>query len=105
MEWKQQLLPELWREDGWREMKMQRLIDANAMYQRYCVEVRGLDGIYDATDLPDMLAEMPTINAIPIEWMEKRWRETLPDGVEPDFDINYAFQEVMSEWRQEQEAR
>ena len=46
--------------------------------------------------------DAPTVDAIPVEWMKKRWRETLPDGVEPDFDINYAFQEVMSEWHQEQ---
>lgn len=49
------------------------------------------------------IIDSPTIDAIPVKWLEKRWRETLPDGVEPDFDINYAFQEVMSEWHQEQE--
>ena len=47
-----------------------RLIDANAMYKRYCVDKEGLDGIYDATDLPDMLASMPTIGAIPLDWMD-----------------------------------
>ena len=38
-----------------------RLIDASAMYDRFVADTHGLDGIYDATDLPDMLADMPTI--------------------------------------------
>lgn len=43
-----------------------RLIDADAMYERFVKNRQGLDGIYDATDLPDMLGEMPTVAADPI---------------------------------------
>ena len=51
-----------------------RLIDADAMVARFCdgVEVERLDFVYDPTDLPDMLAEMPTIDAVPVvrgEWI------------------------------------
>ena len=82
-----------------------RLIDANAMYKRFCVEKKGLDGIYDSTDLPDMLGGMPTIYAIPIDWLEQRYFETSYHGAEPDIDLNYAFCTVMNEWQKEQEAR
>ena len=43
-----------------------RLIDADDMYQRFVVDPKGLDGIYDTTDLPEMLAAMPTIEAEPV---------------------------------------
>ena len=38
-----------------------RLIDADAMLSKYVQDVHGLDGIYDTTDLPEMLSYMPTI--------------------------------------------
>lgn len=76
-----------------------RPIDADAMYQRYCVEARGLDGIYDTTDLPEMLREMPTIPAIPVEWLR-------------EFDLYYAgisggspYMKALIEAWKEQEAR
>lgn len=57
-----------------------RPIDADAMYKRYCIDKSGLDGIYDTTDLPDMLAEMPTIDAIPVEWLEEHDGENISDS-------------------------
>ncbi len=38
-----------------------RLIDADAMLSKYVQDVHGLDGIYDTTDLPEMLSYMPSI--------------------------------------------
>lgn len=38
-----------------------RLIDADAMLSKYVRDVHGLDGIYDTTDLPEMLSYMPSI--------------------------------------------
>lgn len=65
-----------------------RLIDADAMYKRYCVDAIGLDGIYDTTDLPDMLGEMPTIDAIPVEWLNKHKTEYLDDWGETPLRLN-----------------
>ena len=38
-----------------------RLIDADAMLSKYVKDAHGLDGIYDTTDLPEMLSYMPPI--------------------------------------------
>lgn len=38
-----------------------RLIDADAMLSKYIKDAHGLDGIYDTTDLPEMLSYMPSI--------------------------------------------
>ena len=38
-----------------------RRIDADAMLSKYIKDVHGLDGIYDTTDLPEMLSYMPSI--------------------------------------------
>jgi len=38
-----------------------RLIDADAMLKKYVTDPCGLDGIYDTTDLPEMLHYMPTV--------------------------------------------
>ena len=38
-----------------------RLIDADAMLSKYVQDVHGLYGIYDTTDLPEMLSYMPSI--------------------------------------------
>ena len=37
------------------------LIDADSMLRKYVTDVHGLDGIYDTTDLPEMLSYMPSI--------------------------------------------
>lgn len=37
-----------------------RMVDADAMYDEFVRK----PSIYDATDLPDMLGDMPTIDAI-----------------------------------------
>lgn len=78
-----------------------RPIDADAMYKRYCVDASGLDGIYDTTDLPDMLAEMPTIDAIPVEWLNKRKTEYLNDWGENPVTVEQA----LKMWQKEQEVR
>ena len=49
-----------------KEGMLGRLIDADAMYERFVKIPQGLDGIYDTTDLPDMLGDMPTITAEPV---------------------------------------
>ena len=59
---------------------MGRLIDADEMYDRFCVKREGLDGIYDANDLPEMLAEMSTVDAVPvIRCQDCKWWDSV-DG-------------------------
>ena len=81
-----------------------RLIDAGAMYKRYCVDKEGLDGIYDATDLPDMLASMPTIGAIPMDWL-KQSRDKLRTMGEYQQDCADAIEFVLRLWQKEQGAK
>ena len=50
------------------------------------------------------LENAPTIDAIPVKWLEQRRFETSFHGAEPDIDLNYAFGTVMNEWQKEQEA-
>lgn len=38
-----------------------RLIDSDAMLSKFVQNANGLDGIYDTTDLPEMLAQMPSV--------------------------------------------
>ena len=81
---------------------MGKLIDADAMYKRYCVDKKGLDGIYDATDLTDMLASMPTIDAIPVEWLRERKHWAAIDG---DYWAENIISYLLDAWQKEQEAR
>ena len=82
-----------------------RIIDADAMYERFVKKREGLDGIYDATDLPDMLGDMPTVKAIPIDWLKQKYRENDPNTHEEDYD--YFLWEcsdyIMTVWKEEQE--
>jgi hypothetical protein len=50
------------------EVTVMRLIDADAMEQRFCygVNAEPLDWVYDTHDLPEILMEMPTIDAVPV---------------------------------------
>ena len=89
---------------------MSRLIDADEMYQRYCVEKHGLDGIYDTTDLSDMLAEMPTVDAIPMEWLENRLNTLCFESMGLGWlyndrigELAKSINEVMKLWQREQE--
>ena len=82
-----------------------RLIDADAMYERFVKKREGLDGIYDAIDLPDMLGDMPTVEAIPIEWLKQKYRENDPDSGNEDYDF-YMWEcsdYIMAVWNEEQE--
>ena len=82
-------------------MRLMRLIDANAMYDRFVKQ----PSIYDATDLPDMLKEMPTVEAISIEWLKHKYKENDPDGGNEDFD-RYLWDSicyVLTAWYKDQE--
>lgn len=76
-----------------------RQIDADAMYQRFCVDRSGLDGIYDANDLPDMLAEMPTIAAIPVEWIQQFCEDDISE------EQRETIKWMLGIWQEEQEER
>lgn len=76
-----------------------KLIDAEAMYERFVKKRDDLDGIYDATDLPDMLGDMPTIEAIPIEWIEEKIKHMKQDC---ESDVREVIQSLVYWWRAEQ---
>lgn len=81
-----------------------RLIDADAMYERFVKKREGFDGIYDPTDLPDMLGDMPTVKAIPIEWLKQKYKENDPDSGNEDFD-RYLWDSicyVLTAWKEDQ---
>lgn len=83
-----------------------RPIDADAMYKRYCVDKSGLDGIYDTTDLPDMLGEMPTIDAIPVEWLKAHIKPYTGDVSDIGKSArNGTIKDLIRKWQKEQEAR
>ena len=52
-----------------------RLIDADAMLSKFVQNANGLDGIYDTTDLPEMLAQMLSI--VPSEGTPHDYRPEL----------------------------
>lgn len=86
---------------------MDKLISANAMYERFMKRRDGLDGIYDATDLPDMLGDMPAVDAIPTEWLIGKAAQAERDlyyckgDAKKNADIMAAVRVVMGLWKKE----
>ncbi|MBR2556322.1 MAG: hypothetical protein IKE94_15860 [Aeriscardovia sp.] len=57
-----------------------RLIDADALKDRAEIIPLTFDGGIDINDFEKMLDEMPTVEAIPVEYIEstmKRWKEII----------------------------
>lgn len=54
----------------------------------------------------DSIVEAPTIDAIPVEWMNQKYAENEP-GEDKDYDYFLwdAIAYVLTEWQKEQEAR
>ena len=50
---------------------------------------------------------MPTIEAIPIEWLNQKYRENDPDGGNEDYDYHMweCSDYIMAVWKEEQEVR
>ena len=80
-----------------------RLIDADALKDNM-FHYAAPEMVWDRGDIEHKINEMPTIDAIPVKWLEQRRFETSFHGAEPDIDLNYAFGTVMNEWQKEQEA-
>ena len=82
-----------------------RLIDADEMSKRYTHY--GISHPYDAVDLDVMLAEMPTVEAIPLEWLTKRMGEELEKAVLIGGEHNAlsrSLWNVVEYWRREAKA-
>jgi len=54
-------------------------------------------------EVEKLIADAPTIDAIPVEWMESKRKEALHEGMRPD-EVE-AVEMVMWMWQKEQEAR
>lgn len=86
-----------------------RLINANAMYERFVKRRDGLDGIYDAEDLPAMLDDMPAVDAIPVEWLIDKAAQAERDiyyckgDSKKNADIMAAVRVIMALWKKEGE--
>lgn len=50
-----------------------------------------------------IMAEAPAVDAIPVEWLESKRKETLHEGMRPD-EVE-AVEMVLWMWQKEQEAR
>ena len=75
-----------------------RLIDADAMYEEFVRK----SSIYDATDLPDMLGNMPTIPAVPVEWLETAIGKFKAAGRRDHVEV---VQSLIKAWKSEEELK
>lgn len=53
---------------------------------------------YDTRDIEDVLREQPTVEAIPVEWIEKRMEHWVEYG-----DQYITITEMLEDWRKENE--
>ena len=79
-----------------------RLIDADALKESVSF---GLENEWPedlAFKFPSMINNAPTINAIPVDWLEQRFRDTSVVGDNPDYRRNAAYMFVLEDWDAEQ---
>ena len=79
---------------------MARLIDADELKRRWLEETCfGWKDIDDA----ELIDEQPTIDAIPVDWLEKRLSETAEATAQgkDESDLNNAIFTVLVEWETE----
>lgn len=61
--------------------------------------------VWDRGDIEHKINEMPTVEAIPIEWLKQKYKENDPDSGNEDFD-RYLWDSicyVLTAWKEEQE--
>lgn len=79
-----------------------RPIDADALKENM-FHYAAPEMMWDRGDIEHKINEMPTIDAIPVEWMKKKRKEALQEGMRPD-EVE-AVEMVLWMWQKEQEAR
>ena len=79
---------------------MARQIDADALKDNM-FHYAAPEMVWDRGDIEHKINEMPTISAIPVEWMEDKELDYRTIG---DKMFSDAFAVVIGEWQKEQEA-
>lgn len=79
-----------------------RPIDADALKDNM-FHYTAPEMVWDRGDIEHKINEMPTIDAIPVEWLKKKRKEALQEGMRPD-EVD-AVEMVIWMWQKEQEAR
>jgi len=76
-----------------------RLIDADALHSNF-FDYSPREMVWDMGDVEHKINEMPTIDAIPVEWLEEH------DSEGNEYGRRYiTVVEALSMWQKEQEAR
>ena len=76
-----------------------RLIDADALHSNF-FDYSPREMVWDRGDVEHKINEMPTIHAIPVEWLDDRAN----DITRAPLFRRYA-QQLLDEWQREQEAQ
>ena len=83
---------------------MARLTDTNALIQRLdkCVGETGLglEPVMAIRDIKELISLMPTVDAIPVDWLERRLDETAEATAQGNdqTELNNAIFTVLVEW-------
>lgn len=83
-----------------------RLIDANALFRQVSKNL-GSSTMYLPIDFQEEIMDAPTVDAIPISWLQKKYEENEPsDDWDKEFDryLWDAIAYILSIWKEEQEA-
>lgn len=72
-----------------------RLIDADALLKNM-LNYAAPEMVWDRGDIEHKINEMPTVDAIPVEWLRK-WPKDLREGA--------YIRDILRDWQKEQEAR
>ena len=79
-----------------------RLIDADALKDNM-FHYAAPEMVWDRGDIEHKINEMPTVEAIPIEWLKQKYKENDPDGGNEDYDY-YLWEcsdYIMAVWNEE----
>ncbi len=81
-----------------------RPIDADALKENM-FHYAAPEMVWDRGDIEHKINEMPTIDAIPVEWLNQKYAENEP-GEDKDYDyfLWNAIEYILTEWQKEQEA-
>ena len=80
---------------------MARLIDADALaaelFRHHVHDGEDLEPLLYLVDAQNLIATAPAVDAIPVEWLEKRLNETAYS----DPDLNNAIFQVLVDWEKQ----
>ena len=81
-----------------------RLIDADALLYTHKIEQEAIGKDWGVDDLAAAIKTAPTIDAIPIEWLEQKYKENEPSEDKDDYDYFLwdAIAYILMIWRKEQ---